>query len=65
MKLLGQIKPRRWQLLGQIKPRAIQFHFLKRPLTRFRGSETSARTSEKILKDAPTTHNSAEIHQSC
>ncbi|KAL9457429.1 hypothetical protein AB3S75_006472 [Citrus x aurantiifolia] len=60
MKLLGQIKPRRWQLLGQIKPRAIQFHFLKRPLTRFRGSETS-----KILKDAPTTHNSAEIHQSC
>lgn len=65
MKLLGQIKPRRWQLLGQIKPRAIQFQFLRSPLTRLRGSETSARAPERILKDASATHNSAEIHQSC
>ncbi|XLT05084.1 hypothetical protein HN51_043833 [Arachis hypogaea] len=34
MKLLGQIKPRRWELLGKIKPRELKFQFLKSPLIR-------------------------------
>ncbi|KAJ0051974.1 hypothetical protein Pint_01947 [Pistacia integerrima] len=55
MKLMGQIKPRKWQLLGQIKPRGLQFQFLRRPLTK----------SKVMLKDNPTTHTSGEIRQSC
>ncbi|KAJ4730120.1 putative Triacylglycerol lipase 2 [Melia azedarach] len=65
MKLLGQIKPKRWHLLGQIKPKAWQFQFLRRPLTRSRVSETAVKTSENMLKNTPTTHNSAGIHESC
>ncbi|KAF7815071.1 triacylglycerol lipase 2-like protein [Senna tora] len=53
MKMLGQIKPRRWQLLpGQIKARARgwQFQFLRRPLTSSKVPETAvAETSETKL----------------
>ncbi|KAL5794188.1 hypothetical protein ACOSP7_002782 [Xanthoceras sorbifolium] len=55
MKLLGQIKPRRWQL-AKMNPRGWQFQFLRRPSTRSIASETSSmKTSEKILKDGPMT----------
>lgn len=53
MKLLGQVNPRAWQLLGPIKPRGWKFQFLKRRITRSRVPENAARTSEKMLKDAP------------
>ncbi|XP_042479390.1 uncharacterized protein LOC122060255 [Macadamia integrifolia] len=36
MKLLGQIKPRRWQ----------QLQFLKRPIARYRGTENAVKTPE-------------------
>ncbi|XP_061373609.1 uncharacterized protein LOC133315938 [Gastrolobium bilobum] len=55
MKMLGQIKPRKWQLLGKIKPRGWQLRFLKRPLLRSKFPDTAVKTSEKIIKDAPTT----------
>jgi len=60
MKLLGQknprgwqINPRGWQLLGPIKPRGWKFQFLRRRITRSKVPENAARTSEKMLKDAP------------
>ncbi|XVF21053.1 hypothetical protein REPUB_Repub12eG0057200 [Reevesia pubescens] len=52
LKLLGQIKPKRWQLLGQIKSRGWQLRFL-RPSARSRGPEGASKTSEKMLKSAP------------
>jgi hypothetical protein len=58
MKLLGQIKPRGWQLLGGIKPRGLQFQFLKRQLRRSRMPESAAETPEKLIEDSPTTHSS-------
>ncbi|KAK9285873.1 hypothetical protein L1049_025074 [Liquidambar formosana] len=58
MKLLGQIKPRRWQMLGKIKPKGWQFQFLRRRLTKPRAAESSVKTSEMMQKDAPSTHNS-------
>lgn len=64
MKLLGQIKPKRWQLLGQIKPRGLPLRFL-RPSARSRGPESASKTSEKILKNAPTSCKSVEAQQSC
>ncbi|KAG7987732.1 hypothetical protein I3843_03G149100 [Carya illinoinensis] len=54
MKLLGQIKPRRWQLFGRIKPKGWQFQSLRRRITRSREPETAAKTPEKMLKDAST-----------
>ncbi|KAI9177339.1 hypothetical protein LWI28_013845 [Acer negundo] len=64
MKLLGQIKPKRWQL-AKINPIGWQFQFLRRPLTRSRVSESSStKTSEKTLKDSSTAHNPVKIHQS-
>ncbi|KAM7274843.1 hypothetical protein ACFE04_016709 [Oxalis oulophora] len=44
MKLLGQIKPRRWQLLGHIKPRV---QFLEKPLRRFRALKEAAKSPNK------------------
>jgi hypothetical protein len=64
MKLLGQINPRGSQLLGRIKPRGWKFQFLQRRITRSRVPESAARTSEKMLKDAPTTHNSGVTNHS-
>lgn len=60
MKMLGQLKPKRWQLLGRVNPRALQLQlpFLKRPLTRFKAAETTIEVSEK-MKAAPTTCSSA------
>ncbi|MED6112680.1 hypothetical protein PIB30_063742 [Stylosanthes scabra] len=52
MKMLGQIKPRRWELLGKIKPRGLKFQFLRRPLIRPKVPDTSANTSETIIKNA-------------
>lgn len=62
MKLLGQIKPRGWQLLGGIKPRGLQFQFLKRQLRRSRMPESAAKTPEKMIEDTPTTHSSGVNH---
>lgn len=62
MKMLGQIKPRRWQLLGKIKPRGWQFKFLRRPLTRSKVPDTAVKTSETIIKDASTTHTAGKSH---
>lgn len=58
--MLGQLKPKRWQLLGRVNPRALQLQlpFLKRPLTRFKAAETTIEVSEKT-KAAPTTCSSA------
>ncbi|KAK4577160.1 hypothetical protein RGQ29_027607 [Quercus rubra] len=60
MMLLGQknprgwqINPRGWQMLGPIKPRGWKFQFLRRRITRSKVPENAARTSEKMLKDAP------------
>lgn len=58
MKLLGQIKPKRWQLLGKIKPRGLRLQFL-RPSARSRGPEI-----EKT-PNAPTSCESVEARQSC
>ncbi|CAK7349047.1 unnamed protein product [Dovyalis caffra] len=64
MKLSGQIKPKRWQLLRQIKPRGWQFQFLKKRLARSRAHENAAKTSEKMLKDGPTTRYQAVLSDS-
>ncbi|TQE00132.1 hypothetical protein C1H46_014242 [Malus baccata] len=48
MKLLGQIKPKRWPLLRRIEPKVWQFQFLRRPLTRQRTQDNPVKTSEKI-----------------
>ncbi|XVF81555.1 hypothetical protein PTKIN_Ptkin15bG0164100 [Pterospermum kingtungense] len=53
MKLLGQIKPKRWQLLGRIKPRGLPLRFL-RPSARSRGPESASKTSGKMQEKAPT-----------
>ncbi|KAJ7964769.1 Triacylglycerol lipase 2-like protein [Quillaja saponaria] len=52
MKMLGQIKPKGWELLGRIRPRRWQFQFLRRTVTRSRLPESAVKTSEKILKDS-------------
>ncbi|KAJ7960319.1 Triacylglycerol lipase 2-like protein [Quillaja saponaria] len=52
LKMLGQIKPKGWELLGRIRPRRLQFQLLKRLQTRSRVPESAVRTSEKVLKDA-------------
>ncbi|KAK4777360.1 hypothetical protein SAY87_017547 [Trapa incisa] len=44
MKLLGQIKPKRWQLLSQVKPKGWKLQFLKRPLSRSRAPESAHKT---------------------
>ncbi|PPD82394.1 hypothetical protein GOBAR_DD20674 [Gossypium barbadense] len=62
LKLLGQIKPKRWQLLGQMKPRGWQFRFL-RSSPRCRGPESASKTSGTMLKSAPTSRESVEAHQ--
>ncbi|TYI19837.1 hypothetical protein ES332_A07G192800v1 [Gossypium tomentosum] len=62
LKLLGQIKPKRWQLLGQMKPRGWQFRFL-RSSPRCRGPESASKTSGTTLKSAPTSCESVEAHQ--
>jgi hypothetical protein len=52
MKLLGQIKPRRWQMLGNIKPKGWQFKFPRRSKV----PDAAVKTSETITKDASSTH---------
>ncbi|KAI8008903.1 Triacylglycerol lipase 2 [Camellia lanceoleosa] len=54
MKLLGQIKPKRWQL-----------KFLRRPLIRPKSSENAAKPSEAFQKDSPVAHNSGEMNRPC
>ncbi|CAL5403402.1 unnamed protein product [Camellia sinensis] len=52
MKLLGQIKPKRWQL-----------KFLRRPLIRSKSSENAVKPSEVFQKDLPAAHNSGEMNR--
>lgn len=58
MKLLGQMKPKRWQLLGQMKPKGWKLQLLKRPLSRSRATESAPKTisENNMLKDIQTTH---------
>ncbi|PRQ52661.1 uncharacterized protein LOC133725955 [Rosa rugosa] len=58
MKLLGHVKPKRWQLLRQRiqQPKGWQFQFLKRPLLKHKTPENAVKTCEKI-KDTQTAHN--------
>ncbi|XVE72466.1 hypothetical protein DITRI_Ditri11bG0041300 [Diplodiscus trichospermus] len=63
LKLLGQIKPKRWQLLGQLKSRGWQLRFLG-PSARSRGPEGALKTSEKMPKNAPASSESVEACQS-
>lgn len=60
MKMLGVIKPKRWQLLGKIQPKGWQFKFLRRPLTRSKVADATVKTSETIVEDAPTTHTAGK-----
>ncbi|KAK7300427.1 hypothetical protein RJT34_11271 [Clitoria ternatea] len=60
MKILGQIKPRRWQFLGKIKPRRWQFQFLTRPLSRSKMPDSAVKTSETRIKDSFTTHSAGK-----
>lgn len=63
--MLGQIKPRRWQLLGKIKPRGWQLQFLRRPLTRSKVPETAVKTPETNIKDSSVNRIAGESHHSC
>ncbi|KAL7185877.1 hypothetical protein ACSBR2_027771 [Camellia fascicularis] len=54
MKLLEQIKPKRWQL-----------KFLRRPLIRSKSSENAVKPSEAFQKDLPVAHNSGEMNRPC
>jgi hypothetical protein len=58
MKLLGQIKPRRWQMLGNIKPKGWQFKFPRRSKV----PDAAVKTSETITKDASSTHIAGNSH---
>ncbi|CAN6708037.1 unnamed protein product [Malus baccata var. baccata] len=49
MKLLGQIKPKRWPLLRRIEPKAWQFQFLRRPLTRPRTQDNHVTTQDGYI----------------
>lgn len=56
--MLGQIKPRRWQLLGKMKP----IQLLGRPLTRSKVPDTAIKTSETGIKGASTTNIAGKPH---
>jgi hypothetical protein len=63
MKLLGQIKPRRWQMLGNIKPKGLQMLGNIKPKgwqfkfpRRSKVPDAAVKTSETITKDASSTH---------
>ncbi|KAI3695438.1 hypothetical protein L1987_78435 [Smallanthus sonchifolius] len=49
MKLLGQVKPKRWQL-----------KFLKRPIIRLKRSNATVKASETVGRSAPVAHNPTE-----
>ncbi|KAF2292339.1 hypothetical protein GH714_020276 [Hevea brasiliensis] len=49
MKLLGQIKPKRWQLLARMRPKEWQFQFIKRGFPRYRASECEAYGKRSML----------------
>ncbi|KAI9090126.1 hypothetical protein K1719_028822 [Acacia pycnantha] len=51
MKMLGLIKPRKWELLGKIHPRALQF--IRRPLKRSKVQETPVETPETTTNESP------------
>ncbi|PON39299.1 Serine aminopeptidase [Parasponia andersonii] len=65
MKMLGQLKPKRWQLLGRVNPRGLQLKlpFLRRPLVKSRAAESATKVPEK-MKDAPTACSSGGTHPS-
>ncbi|CAM8993952.1 hypothetical protein QQ045_007423 [Rhodiola kirilowii] len=78
MRLMGQIKPKRWQLLMGIKPKGLQllagikpkgwqFQFLKRPLARLKGDSKSSKSSDIFEKDALSaqTSTSTATQPSC
>lgn len=48
MKLLGQLKPRKWQLLGKMKPTGLHLKFLRRASAKHQVPETAAKTVEKV-----------------
>lgn len=69
MKLLGQIKPRRWQMLGNIKPKGWQMLRNIKPKgwqfkfpRRTKEPDTAVKASETIIKDASSTHISGKSH---
>jgi len=69
MKLLGQIKPRRWQMLGNIKPKGWQMLRNIKPKgwqfkfpRRTKVPDTAVKASETIIKDASSTHISGKSH---
>ncbi|KAF4348895.1 hypothetical protein CsatB_027263 [Cannabis sativa] len=67
MKMLGQLKPKRWQLLGRVNPRALQLQlptFLKRPSARSKAAETATKLPEK-MKEAPISCSSKGTPSSC
>lgn len=72
MKLLGQLKPRRWELLGQIKPKGLKLQFLRRSLsktqaaeTTTKASETTTKASENLLEDATAARTIRESTRTC
>ncbi|WJX59026.1 hypothetical protein P8452_44413 [Trifolium repens] len=69
MKLLGQIKPRRWQMLGNIKPKGLQMLGNIKPKgwqfkfpRRSKVPDAAVKTSETITKDASSTHIAGNSH---
>ncbi|KAJ0591142.1 hypothetical protein HanIR_Chr04g0205071 [Helianthus annuus] len=51
MKLLGQVKPKRWQL-----------KFLKRPIIRLKRSNGAVKAPETVERSAPMAHNPSEAN---
>ncbi|CAN0897086.1 hypothetical protein LINGRAHAP2_LOCUS18913 [Linum grandiflorum] len=68
MKLMGQIKPRRWELLGKIRSRGLGLQAIRRRLSRSKSSETGTKPIEKAPKNAnasSASNPSSKLHQSC
>ncbi|KAF8008172.1 hypothetical protein BT93_K1990 [Corymbia citriodora subsp. variegata] len=65
MKLLGQIKPRRWELLGRIKPKGLKLQFLRRSLTKARAAETTTKASKNLPQDATAVRSIGESTRTC
>ncbi|KDP30817.1 hypothetical protein JCGZ_13760 [Jatropha curcas] len=65
LKLLGQLKPKRWQLLGRMRPEEWKFQFIKRRLLKNKTPGNGVKASDSLLKDAPKARNPGEFHQSC
>ncbi|KAI3440911.1 uncharacterized protein J3R85_002942 [Psidium guajava] len=65
MKLLGQIKPRRWELLGRMKPKGLKLQFPRRSLAKTRSAGTTTEASENLVEDATATRNTGESTCTC